>query len=238
VITTQFNCREECSYECPPVTCGTRCRLYREQLQRRAAQLGHEAGVDVPFRLQKLGVPADNILALRKATDTKALEGAKRFLTAPKDLVRFLVLVGPHGAGKSTAAAYVLAEAVRRHDWNSQASGGRQTEPFVWTNAAEVTSVVDFGRVAPEWVEGLKRASLLVLDDLGKDGTEVGLAALRDVLTYRHEKQRRTVVTSNLAPSDFKARYGESWYERLKSAAMVPDLRNEKSMRKRPEWRP
>lgn len=238
-----MNCRPSCVQECPPVTEGTRCADYRKQLQRRAAQLGQEAGVDVPFRLQKLGVPADAILALRKLQPTRSLDAARRFLSAQRDIARTLLLAGTRGVGKTVAAAYVLADHVRKHDWNGGVSGGKQLAPFVWASAAEVTAETDFGRVSPEWLEGLRHARLLVLDDLGEDGTVVGMAALADLLKLRHEKRRATVITSNLPvdpPKDkpgascLRKRYGDSWFARLAVAAIAPALINEPSLRRRP----
>lgn len=234
-----MNCRPSCATECPHTTDGTRCADYRRELQERAKQIGSEAAVDVPYRLQRLGVPTDAIIGLRKASSTAAIASAKRWEGVPRHLARTLLLAGPRGIGKTVAAAYVLAGYVRKHDWNSAPSGGKTHPPFVWACASEVTAVTDFGRVAPEWVEGLKACQLLVLDDLGEDGTVPGVAALADVLKTRHEKHRATVITTNLpvdAPDgkpSLRSRYGDSWYERLKVAAIAPNLFGEKSLRKK-----
>lgn len=212
--------------------------LYQQELRRRIAERSQAAGVDVPYRLQKLGVPADAVLAIRNPFDNAALNAAKRLIGAPKDLVRLLLLAGPKGCGKTTAGAFALADFVRHWEWDSQPSGGRANDPCMWVNAAEVTLQQDFGRVSPDWLEGLRRCHFLVVDDLGHDATEQGMAALTSLLLHRHEKQRRTVVTCNLSPEGLKKRYGDAWYDRVRSAAIVPDLRQEKSLRKtRPEFR-
>lgn len=211
-----------------------RMAAYRDEFKRRQTELAGEAAVDVPYRLQQLGVPQDAIMAVRNPRETSALDGARRFLGAQRDLLRTLILGGPHGVGKSVAAAFVLAHAVRHHDWNSQPGGGRANAPFVWAHAAELTQQTDFGRVSPDWLEGLRRCAVLVLDDVGKDATAPGVTALTDLLTYRHEKRRATVVTSNLDVDALKERYGLAWYERVKVASLVPNLAAEKSLRKKP----
>jgi hypothetical protein len=189
------------------------------------------SAVDVWYEMAHLGVPPDAVLSVRKGWDTTALSAAKKFEIAPADIARTLVLAGARGCGKTTAAAHVVWHWARGHSWNNQASGGKQHRPCVWVDAAEVTAQTDFGRVDPEWLEGLRRAKLLIIDDLGEDGTQPGLAALADVLKARHEWRRRTVITSNLSLPKMEQRYGESWYERLRVAALAPDLRQAKSLR-------
>ncbi len=206
---------------------------YRQLIRRRQEELAGGNAVDIPYKLQQLGVPRDAIKGAIAPITTVALDAARRFNSAPRETKRSLILVGHHGVGKSVAAAFVMAHWAKHYDWNSMPSGGKQFAPAFWCHAAELTSATDFGKVDPEWLEGLKRCQLLVVDELGHEGTLPGLSALRDVLTLRHEKHKATVITSNLAPDDFKSRYGDSWYERLKVAALVPDLRKEKSLRKK-----
>jgi DNA replication protein DnaC len=220
------------------MTPAQRREAYHAELRARAAQLGSGATNDTPWRLSRLGVPADAIVGLRGALETKSIEAGKRFVSAPRDIARTLLLSGPRGAGKTVAAAWVMAQFMKRHDFNSMPSGGKQYPPFVWCSASEVTAVTDWGRVDPDWLDGLKHAGLLVLDDLGEDGTAPGVSALADVLKLRHEKRKPTVITTNLpvdaakGPS-LRERYGDSWFERLKVAAIAPNLTTEKSLRRK-----
>lgn len=206
---------------------------YRAQLQARLSDLAAESGVDVPYRLQRLGVPADVILALRKTEERLALDWAKKFVLADRQVARFLVLSGPRGIGKSVAAGWVLAQGIRRYDWNAKPSGGKAREPFVWAKAVEVSAHTEFGRVNAEWLEGLKFARILVVDEMGHEDSAKSSTALRDVLIFRYERSAPTVLTGNMSPQQFKSRYGASWFDRMASAALMPDLGEEKSMRQR-----
>jgi DNA replication protein DnaC len=159
--------------------------------------------------------------------------GAKRFLVASRHEARTLTLVGPKGVGKSVAAAYVLADWVRHYAWNDQPSGGRQLAPAIWVKASKLTQLADYGRIDTDWMDAARLAQVVVVDELGHDSTPVGMAALTDLLTARHEARKRTVVTANMAPEDLAKRYGEAWYDRLRNASIVPDLRQEKNLRRR-----
>lgn len=206
---------------------------YADEVQR--ARL--VTSIDVPHKLQQLGVPYDAVSAARKPQHNVAMSAAMRFRDADVTSARMLILAGDYGVGKSTAAAWLLGKAVERFDWDNVPSGTKLLSPFLWTHASEVTSEIDFGRVSPDWLTSLRKARYLVLDDLGKDATQVGRTALRDVLVERLDKHRPTVITSNLGPEQLRSAYGDSWFERAKAFAMVPDLSKEKSMRAKPQSR-
>src|SRR5687768_4603262 len=125
--------------DCPPLTCtlrefrelkengaGWAMEQYRQKLRDRAAE--RESGADpqdLPYRLQQIGVPLEDIHALRGALDdTKSLAAAKQFLARERgSQIRFLLLLGDKSIGKSLAAGYVLKQLARHHDWNGQATG-------------------------------------------------------------------------------------------------------------------
>lgn len=209
---------------------------YRKLLRAKQAEFEGGAVADIPYRLQQLGVPHDALRALRNSLDTVALKWAHEFCGAPGAVTRTLVLGGPRGIGKTVGAAAVLFAWAKTHDWNSGVSGGKQHAPAVWMNAQEITQATEYGQVDQQWLEGCRMCRVLVVDDLGKDSTAPGLAALSSLLTERHDKLRKTIITSNMLPGELAKRYGDSWFERLKTAAIVPNLANEKSLRK--TWKP
>lgn len=198
---------------------------YRAWVHERALERDAGIGFDIPHRLQKLGVPADPLLALRRPKHTLCIRAAERFLQAPRALVRTLLLAGEKpGIGKTTAAAFVL--------WK-EAEKERDQLSARWVRAGAITQAAEFGRVDPEWMEGLRKTSLLVLDELGAESTTAGLAALQDLLSERHEKQRRTVLTTNMNFDSFRKRYGDAIADRIAAAGITPDLREAESLRKR-----
>lgn len=62
---------------------------------------------------------------------------------------------------------------------------------------------------------------MLAIDDLGKEPTEVldygnTFSPLVDLLEKRYQKQKFTVVTTNLTPKDMSAKYGERLADRFR----------------------
>ena len=89
-----------------------------------------------------------------------------------------VVFCGPPGVGKSTAAAWIVAEHM---------SG-------VWLSVDDV-------RPSAEWDarrRGLLHCALLVVDDLGCETTSFASGELSSVLERRHDGGKRTVITTNL----------------------------------------
>jgi hypothetical protein len=202
---------------------------YLNDLRDRASR--REQGLDprdLPYHLQKLRVPTDAIIALRNPQDTPALIGARRFIQAPWRLTLFLFLSGPTGVGKSVAAALTTWDYVRRFPPNNAPTG--TADPVVWAEASELTRASGF--VEPVRLRAMKVAQLLVLDDAGEESTEMGRAALVDLAKDRDAAGRRTVITTNLRPEDFRRRYGDPLAERIKAKGVLPSLWNSKSMRK------
>jgi len=101
--------------------------------------------------------------------------------------LRTLALLGPTGRGKSFASTWVLAE-----------------QAGAWLSATECR-VGGWDDLRPRAVS----ARLLVLDDLGREGSEWAARELADVLELRHNRGLRTLVTSNLTAERIADRYGE-----------------------------
>ncbi len=116
-----------------------------------------------------------------------------RFLARADPAHRCLFLMGGVGAGKSTLAAWALAETE---------SGG------FWLAARDVIDTMI-------WKDARHRAlhaELLVLDDLGREepGREGWVTReLQSLLCDRLDGEHLTIVTMNLDGNAFAARYGE-----------------------------
>lgn len=207
---------------------------YGQQLRARA-QLADTAQdpPDLLYKLQKLGVPHEALGPLRGRLDeTAALQGAKRFAGADRDALPFLVLIGPTGAGKSVAAAWMLREAARRFDWNAQATGQEAT-PFAWVHGSEFGDVKVWSEGDAAWLSKVRNGALLVVDEMGDEATQPSRDALASLLLNRHGKRLRTVLTSNLTREQFRERYGGALTDRLRHGSVTPNLSAETSKRKR-----
>ncbi len=197
---------------------------YGEQVRKASGR------PDVFSQLQKMGAPMDALLALRRnRTDTKAMDGAKKFCQA-KELATMLVLLGPTGTGKTVAAVAVLEDFAKRHEWNNQATGSNQN-PAMFVDASRIAALTAWRPEDGKWLDSMLAAQLLVLDEAGREGTPWGREALADLCMTRHNKRRRTVITANLRWDAFVERYGAPLADRVKGAGVVPSLWNEKSMR-------
>lgn len=117
---------------------------------------------------------------------------------APRTEKNSLLLCGPVGVGKTHLASAIANELI---------SG--LTDVVILTP----TEMLDRQREAysaqtgemgiREVTESLKKASLLILDDLGKDRmTEWGLGRLFDVINARYEDLMPMVVTTNESPGE------------------------------------
>ena len=202
----------------------------RQELARRKAEVyAQAAGQAQSQRLadglhwaQKHGVPYQALRALREGPrDSKALAAARSFIR-DKD-ARYLLLLGATGLGKTLAASLVVTDFCARWPWNAQPSGNAHA-PVHFVEAKQLTHASAFDAEKERYLQALKDCRLLVLDDVGDEGTDLGRGAVADLLAHRGDNGRRTVVTSNLTRDGFKARYGEAVARRIRDWGHVPTL--------------
>lgn len=180
----------------------------RAERNRRDARLRSAGALDPEALEAALSSSGRCPVVPGHAGSETAARAVEEFLADPA--ARTLLLVGPPGRGKSHAATWTLAE-----------------RAGAWLSATDC-------RVS-EWDENRPRAlsaRLLVLDDLGREGSEWAARELADVLELRHNRGLRTVATSNLLVEKLVARYGERcasrWADARFSRTVVvlgPDLR-------------
>lgn len=178
---------------------------------------------------QKAGVPYAAIAKLRQGpSKSTALAAAREFNKDSQAL--FLLLLGPTGVGKTLAAALVVVDFASKWPWNLQPLGGMQ-EPIRWVDSVTLTRLSAFDDEAKRYVEALKACHLLVLEDAGDEGTELGRGVFVELLMARHAKGRRTVITANLRPPTFRGRYGAAVADRIRESGYMPNLFGETSRR-------
>ena len=197
---------------------------YHAALRAAAQEATRENAQDVPARLQRIGVPTNVILGMLRVGENPSGAGLawQRATEYTRDfggLAKWLAFFGPTGVGKSTAACRVLWEWCKRIPDNSRPTGS--AEPLVWLQASKLTGISTWHPDHTRWCEDMQRAVVLVVDDLGDEGTEQGRGALVDLLLARDGGQKRTVLTSNLLPQPFGERYGEALRDRIRSGGIV-----------------
>jgi len=197
--------------------------------QRRAA-----SREDIESSLRNQGVPERIIFTfnpLHKTIETTALRAVQKFMEKPRD-AWCLVLAGPKGCGKSTAAARYLWE-----DTAQRATGDSNLPPVNkqrWWTAAKVSRVSSFN----DELEKLMKTNILVIDDLGVEYLDKGghfNHRLDELLDYRYSNYKKTLITTNLNKKDFQARYGVRVTDRIRSGFKhggdYKEMANEKSLR-------
>lgn len=159
-----------------------------------------EINPEVARYLISVGVPDRTMDAARAdMVHTDAIEA----IAAARDLT---VLSGRPGVGKSVAACLWLVA-------NGSRDGYR-----MWIQAAELSRGFAYD---PEQYWKAAKAHALVIDDVGVeylDKSDRYLATFEELLSKRFACKRRTLLTTNLAPAEFKTKYGERIASRINEA--------------------
>ncbi len=203
----------------------------------RAAKAQSSAGASLSpekrlARLKSAGVPdrkARLVVGLgHRAFDTRleAVSYADDFLTQARDHGTHNVCVlssSVHGTGKTAAAAFLL-------DAYEVPAGDGVARWFVHSG-----DLLEMSRIEHEDDRvRLKQCRALVIDELGTeylDGKGYWLSFVKWLVNARIEGAGLTVITTNLDAQEFRQRYGELVYDRLREAARWFDLETDTSMR-------
>lgn len=176
---------------------------------------------DVLSKLTRLGVPANEMfLALKNDKPTEAIRMARLWWGGDRHSFPALVMAGDVGVGKTVAAAWVALEWARSFPWNALPSGPAAT-PMVWIDGPGMRKLGEWGDEAQDLLRDAERAELTVLDDAGREGDRRAYEALSDVLMARVDRNRSTVLSSNMKGEMFRARYGIALADRLRSRAVI-----------------
>lgn len=126
-----------------------------------------------------------------------------------------LILMGPVGTMKTTAAVSVLMESL------SQGLGG-----YFIVSASLLDEIFTLkASNMEEWVafeRRLKETSLLVWDDLGAEYSEGWVQTKVDaIISERYNHNKPTILTTNLSSEELKGRYAERVIDRLRGTCQV-----------------
>lgn len=246
VETTTHRCAGGCAVEVSPrgaycPSCGElwRQRARCQELHRAYASLDPEEKLawcrrESPEYQQRVGAA---ITAARNLpTDQvrgRALDVFGRAAWRPTD--GNLLILGETGIGKSSA---MLAIGLRILD---AASAGRlEGDAYKLAKGLRYASGLDLGRALsraiaaqqrgdredgdPPLVARAKRASLLLLDEIGYEESRFDPHAVRDVLDARYRAFATTIATSGKTIDELNERYGAATMRRLTHAGVVVDL--------------
>lgn len=143
-----------------------------------------------------------------------------------------LIIKGPVGTGKTTAAIAIMKEAIKR-----------KKSPYFISMISLLDKLMSFRDQEEryEFEQRIKNCPLLVLDDLG--GEYIGknkddswmLKRIMSIIAERHQRSKSIIITTNLPIKELAERYDQRAIDRIRSTNQIITLLGE-SLRKE-EWR-
>lgn len=184
-------------------------------------------------KLESWGIPRKDIarISADRFDATVAMRQVERFarnLAAEPSLERMerpctvLVLAGPPGCGKTTAAARWLADACGHKA--RQVAHSKATEIPAFMPVSQLIRVSRFDNAS---MVALEKAARLVIDDLGAeylDNKGAFLSFVDGLLNARYADWRPTVITTNLSAAQFSERYGTRTIDRLREVGRFVEI--------------
>ncbi len=123
---------------------------------------------------------------------------------------RSVLLIGNTGVGKTYIAAGIYNEFEGSKAWFLVADYLAELDRREKLNTTDAQS-----RLQDWWNIALYR-ELLVFDDLGtEEESEKYAAAVRRILQFRYDNQKKTIITTNLSGSELSKRYSQRLISRL-----------------------
>ena len=178
--------------------------------------------------MDSLHLPAKEAYMIATGTDREGrqwreTEAWKR-LTRAAGTALVIILKGPNGTGKSSAACRYLANRSRVIiSRNGIIEKIDAWDDGIYLRAPDCARIADLEEDRLEKIWG---ARTLVIDDLGEEA-ELGdkaIGRLRAILTRRDDAitpKTRTVITTNLTREEIASRYGKRVFDRLRELAVV-----------------
>lgn len=162
-------------------------------------------------------VPVDVLRALREIRDTEPVAWMRAHAED-----RFSLLIGTVGTGKTVAACVPLLTHFAERRWFKNGDEGKIVMPrsALFVSLSDMASWSLWDPVDRSMQRMAVDTELLVLDDLGTERGD-GAAVVHAIIASRNAAQRRTVLTTNMAPPEFSERYGARILDRLRGEGSV-----------------
>ena len=158
------------------------------------------------------------VLADYVQLSAKQVEAVRRLPLRP-----IVVVHGPAGSGKTTLACAMLHSVIEAGanlacspDTFEQAKKARFAECYALSVAR---SEHGLGRDTPPEVAEAVAASVLVLDELGREDSRN--RDVEHVISTRYRENRPTIITTWLTPDGLRGRYDEGIYRRLCEGSVI-----------------
>ena len=151
----------------------------------------------------------------------KALETAKRFLSASPEGKKNLLIYGNTGTGKTFLSHCIAKEALDK---------GLTVIYLTAPEFMDIASDSEFKHKDDPYKD-MMETELLIIDDLGTElMNSFVVSAVYRLINERLLSERRTVISTNLFPSDIAERYNERVFSRIAGNYQLirmtgPDLR-------------
>ncbi len=185
--------------------------------------------------LLRCSVPQNLIRKLIESasiSQNKALDSVNEWLAGDEST---LVLLGGTGCGKSLASGHALAQNTWTRSDVFWRMPGDMPAQWGWNGGyfCDVKRDLTSGHANIEEVFAIRRrataTTLLVLDEAGSEAKDAE-EAIFSILADRTSSMKRSIITANLNPEAFKARYGLRLISRILGSGRIvnvhgPDLR-------------
>ena len=203
----------------------TPCSCYKKEYSKR---LLIESGIDYAS-LKKLEdfdpsicKPEDDT---HRQTLIKLLDLIKNFVKSfPKVKTELIFLCGNTGTGKTFASEVIASELIKRSFYVNIVTAFQMNNLFLDYHK-------DFDKSTSNKLSPLLDVDLLIIDDLGTEPMfrNVTKEYLYLIISERLRQHKKTIITTNLAPSEFIDTYGERIYSRVfdKSKTIAINLKGE-----------
>ena len=156
----------------------------------------------------------------------QALDNARLFLEDIKkktDFIRGWYFYGPSGSGKTLLSCLMLNECIL--SFQNQARYTKITRDFFNQMKASFNLESSFYGKGANLFNEISNAEILVIDDFGvQKDSDWEQRTLYDLIDYRYEYNKTTIITSNTAPKELNPLFGGRILSRLKEMTRFQDL--------------